>query len=247
MGTCPNCGHKAIMLGKMECKLCHKGMCDKCAIYLFKIWNPDKVILDRWYVCSEKCLQDFASQVEKQVSPEDVGISEVLAPSKIPFLVRRTLLNSKNQNGLSAELRGKLFQVNFAPIGDLDETPARNPLWERLQKHVRLMVVQNLITSKNFEKAAEIYEKFGMYEEAGRIRARGKEVRIKKTEVSVDLNSLLRQLKDGGIVVVYRCPHCGGKLKIDKNASMDKLRVCEYCGSEIETMDLADFLKTALS
>jgi DNA-directed RNA polymerase subunit RPC12/RpoP len=48
-------------------------------------------------------------------------------------------------------------------------------------------------------------------------------------------------------VAVYRCPHCGGKLKIDKDARMDKLRVCEYCGSEIETMDLADFLRTALS
>lgn len=74
-----------------------------------------------------------------------------------------------------------------------------------------------------------------------------KEISIKKTEVSIDLNSLLRQLKDGGVVAVYRCPHCGGKLKIDRNASMDKLRVCEHCGSEIETMDLADFLKTALS
>jgi len=241
MGKCPNCGHRAIMLNAMYCRNCHKEICDKCAIYLFKIWSPDRIMLDRWYVCSEQCLEDFANQLEKKVSPKDVGISEALAPSKIPFLVRRALLDQ----GFSAG-KGQ-FQVNFAPIGELDERPTGNLLWEKLQKHVRLMVVQNLITSGNFEKAAEIYEEFGMYEEAGKTRARGKEIRIKKTEVSVDLNSLLRQLKDGGVVAVYRCPHCGGKLKIDKTVSMDKLKVCEHCGSEIETMDLADFLKTALS
>jgi len=241
MGKCPNCGHRAIMLNAMRCRNCHKEICDKCAIYLFKIWSPDEVILDRWYVCSKQCLEDFANQLEKQVSPKDVGISEALAPSKMPFLVRRALLDQ----GFSAG-KGQ-FQVNFAPIGELDGSPAGNLLWEKLQKHVRLMVVPNLITSGNFEKAAEIYEKCGMYEEAGKTRGRGKEIRIKRTEVSVDLNSLLRQLKDGGVVAVYRCPHCGGKLKIDKTASIDKLKVCEHCGSEIETMDLADFLKTALS
>jgi DNA-directed RNA polymerase subunit RPC12/RpoP len=63
----------------------------------------------------------------------------------------------------------------------------------------------------------------------------------------VDLNSLLKQIAEQGIVAVYRCPHCGGKLKIGKETSETNLRICEHCGSEIETMDLADFLKTALS
>jgi len=51
----------------------------------------------------------------------------------------------------------------------------------------------------------------------------------------------------GGIVAVYRCLHYGGKLKIDKDARMDKLRVYDHCGSEIETMNLADFLRRLIS
>lgn len=64
---------------------------------------------------------------------------------------------------------------------------------------------------------------------------------------SVDLNELIRQVRDGGIIVVYRCPHCGGKLKVDKETNVETLTVCEYCGSEIETVDLAEYLRTALS
>ena len=43
------------------------------------------------------------------------------------------------------------------------------------------------------------------------------------------------------------CPFCGGKLKVNKNSTLDSLKICEHCGSEIESMDLADFLKTALT
>lgn len=251
MGTCPNCGHKAIFFSAMKCKLCGKEMCNKCAIYLFKLWSSDRIILDKWYVCSQQCLRDFESQVEKQVSLEDVGISEAQALGKIPFLVKRTLLGSETQERLSKEVfkpkSWTQFQVNFAPIEEYSEAPEGNLFWERLEKHVRLMVAQNLIKVRNFEGAAKIYEKFGMLEEAGKVRGRDREIRIRKTEVVVDLNKLLQQVRDGGIVAAYRCPHCSGKLKISKDTTAESLKVCPYCGSEIEVMELADFLRTALS
>ena len=86
-----------------------------------------------------------------------------------------------------------------------------------------------------------------MYNEARDLREKDRQIIVKKTEVSVDLNALLQQVKDGGIVAVYRCPHCGGKLRVGKDCQLEKLKVCEHCGSEIKTMDLADFLKTVLS
>ena len=86
-----------------------------------------------------------------------------------------------------------------------------------------------------------------MYEEAGKARDKRDEIRVKRTEISVNLSSLLEQVKNGGIVAVYRCPHCGGKLKIGKDTKIDYLRTCEHCGTEIEIMDLTDFLRTALS
>lgn len=59
-----------------------------------------------------------------------------------------------------------------------------------------------------------------------------------------DLNALLKQIRDGGIVVVYRCPHCQAPLKIGKDTKTESLRACEHCGSGIETVELADFLRT---
>lgn len=258
MGKCPTCGQKHIGMGIWECKNCGKQICGFCGIYIFTILKtqPKFGWVDSWFACSQKCLQDFASQVEKHLSSTDAGVSWPLSVEKMSFLVSETLPKLEHQyfgkRFLEFESKAEPFCVSFshsAPYSALvrGERPKGNMLFERLEKHVRLLVIQNLITTRNFEKAAKLYEENGLYEEAGKTRAMDKEIRFKKTEVSVDLNSLLRQLQEGGIVAVYRCPHCGGKLKIDKDVRIDKLRVCDHCSSEIETMDLADFLRTALS
>ena len=253
MGKCPNCGHKAWGLSITRCKNCGKEICYNCGFYLFKLWDAESLsLIDVWYACSQKCLQDFGNQVEKHLSPTDVGLSVRLTCDKILSLIGETLSKLGNQEYLGKDFaklksKAKPFRVNFAPPPVLGKVPIGNMLWEMLEKHVKLVLVKNLITTRNFETAAKYYEEIGMYEEAGKTRAMDKEIRIKKTEVSIDLNSLLSQIKDGGIVVVYRCPHCGGKLRVDKDVSTDKLKVCEHCGSEIETVDLAELLKTALS
>jgi uncharacterized protein with PIN domain len=86
-----------------------------------------------------------------------------------------------------------------------------------------------------------------MYDKARELRDTDRHIIVKNTSVSVNLNSLLQQIKDGGIVAVFRCPFCGGKLKVNKESTVDNLKRCEHCGSEITSMDLADFLKTALT
>jgi DNA-directed RNA polymerase subunit RPC12/RpoP len=99
-----------------------------------------------------------------------------------------------------------------------------------------------------YEELANEYEQRELYDKAWEMRNMARQLlHGKKQVVIVDLNKLLEQVKDGGIVVVYRCPHCGGKLEIGKGASVESLEVCKYCGSEIKAMDLADFLRTALS
>jgi DNA-directed RNA polymerase subunit RPC12/RpoP len=112
----------------------------------------------------------------------------------------------------------------------------------------------HLTLAQNLEKcgrpldAADIYEKYlRNYDKARQLREKDKHVIVKQTDISINLNALLQQLKDGGIVALYRCPHCNGTLKIGKDTSAESLKVCEHCGSKIETFDLADFLKTALS
>ena len=86
-----------------------------------------------------------------------------------------------------------------------------------------------------------------MYDKAKELRQKEKQVILKRIDVSVNLNTLLQQIRERGIVVVYRCPNCGGTLKIKNDASVESIKVCDHCDSTIETMDLTDFLKTSLS
>jgi DNA-directed RNA polymerase subunit RPC12/RpoP len=126
---------------------------------------------------------------------------------------------------------------------------SNTPLWmsEKSSSNAKLALAQNLERCGRTLDAARVFEELRLYDKARELREKDRHIIIKRTDVSVNINALLQQVKDNGLVAVYRCPHCGGKLKIDKNASVDKLKLCEHCGSEIETMDLADFLRTALS
>ncbi len=110
-----------------------------------------------------------------------------------------------------------------------------------------MAVARNLEQAARYQKAALVYEKLDDYDSAGRMREKDKRVEVRHTTVSVDLHALLKQFQEGGIVAVYRCPNCHGNLKISKETTLKSLRTCEYCGAEIEALDLADFLKTAIS
>jgi DNA-directed RNA polymerase subunit RPC12/RpoP len=100
----------------------------------------------------------------------------------------------------------------------------------------------------DYESLASIYESLKLYDKAREFRGIARRLKGKgKQVIVVDLNRLIQQVKEDGIVAIYRCPRCGGKLEIDKGTSVESLKVCKYCGSAIEAMDLADFLRTTLS
>lgn len=120
-------------------------------------------------------------------------------------------------------------------------------LKETFSKECRLALAKNLEQAGRYQNAAVVYEQLDDYDSARKMREKDKRVEVKQTNVSVDLNALLKQFQNGGIVAVYRCPHCNGKLKISKDTTMKSLRTCEYCNTEIEAVDLAGFLKTAMS
>jgi DNA-directed RNA polymerase subunit RPC12/RpoP len=251
MGKCPNCGHSAIFLTRIPCRICGKYACDKCAISLFDLRNAN-VYLDTCYVCTEQCKETFVLRFMEQLTTRDIPIDESVAVDKIPSLVRQSLMSPKNKDWLDKEwlayIDRKMRDDFYVDFGSLKgDSSSAESLLERLSNCIRLIVVKHLVTARRFEDAAKLYEKLGMYEEAGKVRAKGGEISVKRTEVSVDLNTLLREVKEGGIVVVYRCPNCGGKVKVSKETSVDSLKYCEHCGSKIETMDLAEFLRTALS
>jgi hypothetical protein len=220
---------------------------------MFKLWSPERVILDKWYACSSKCLEIFAHRVEQQVEHADPELINNL-PNSTAIFVLNTLNSGPSLTGLSFQAFSKKYTVNFAPSEEVDTNPRDNLLWKRLlrlreyyDQAQETAQLPNWIKAGRFEDVAQYYEKRGMYEEAGKARAKSREIIVKSTNITFDLNTMLKQIADGGIVAIYRCPKCGGKLKISKETTTANLRTCEHCSSEIQTMDLVDFMKAVLS
>ena len=62
-------------------------------------------------------------------------------------------------------------------------------------------------------------------------------------DVTVDINRLYDTIKTHGLAVPYRCPSCGGTLKLVGDRRFEK---CPYCGSDVDVrilMDLVSALK----
>ena len=206
--------------------------------------------------CSEACSNAFWNDVMScplEGVGTDVGdFSRNMGRLYLAAVLEALNRDPKNREQAIARVK-RALEINTdsysaLPMGDGGTLYKSSP---RLLDFVRLgyhALALNLEKCGRRQDAADIYEKrLQMYDKARQLREILNQVIVKRTDISVNLNALLQQLREGGVAVVYRCPHCGGKLKINKDTSSDCLSVCQHCGAEIQTMDLADFLKTALS
>ncbi len=57
--------------------------------------------------------------------------------------------------------------------------------------------------------------------------------------ISVDMNQLYDQIMRGGMAVPYRCPSCGGTLKLDGGKRFER---CPYCESDVDVKILSDLI-----
>ncbi len=117
---------------------------------------------------------------------------------------------------------------------------------------VRLKALHHLSRAKNFEvamryeDAAKEYEAMGMWKEAGEVRRSGFSAMHTTKSLEVDVNRLIDQMRQGGVSTEYRCPKCGGTIQITSSVTAESLRFCNFCGTAIETTNLAQFLKGIL-
>jgi DNA-directed RNA polymerase subunit RPC12/RpoP len=249
MVKCLNCGHKKLLLKTMRCLHCGKQCCEKCALYVLSVGFEYK------WACSEQCARKFEQKVldyslkdiETEMDDEfDSLENELWYEACIAALDKD---DSSRVAWFNLLKQGKDYAIR---IMDIDSKSSdgkhKTDLRDKFHNRALLALATNIEAVGRPLDAAIIYEKhLKMYDKARELREKQKQVTVKRVDISVNLNELLQQVKDGGIVVVYRCPRCGGKLKIGKDTSMESLKVCEYCGSEIEVMEIADFLKTAVS
>lgn len=110
---------------------------------------------------------------------------------------------------------------------------------EAAQRAVRLQA-EHFVLAERHEDAAQLYERIGMWKEAGQTR------RLKQrqviTQVNVDLNELITQLRGLGLTATYTCPACLSPIKITAETKPDALAKCRYCGVVIRPTDLVDAL-----
>ena len=99
---------------------------------------------------------------------------------------------------------------------------------------------RHLIEAEDHEAAAGIYQTLGMWKEAGEIRRNGRRQIV--TQVHVNVNDLVDQVRKAGIITDYMCPACRGHIRITGETTLATLRNCQYCGSAVQTTDLVDFL-----
>jgi predicted RNA-binding Zn-ribbon protein involved in translation (DUF1610 family) len=111
-------------------------------------------------------------------------------------------------------------------------------------KITKLQEAKNLEIAGRFEDAARIYESYQLYEEAGMARRKDRTTYVEQR--TIDINVLLNQLRAEGRSTNYKCPTCGGSIRITGSTTTSHLAKCEYCGNEIKIHDLVEFLKSIL-
>ena len=95
-----------------------------------------------------------------------------------------------------------------------------------------------------YEDAANEYEKLNFLDKARSLRERDKTTTVR--QVQVNINHLLDQMKQGSLVVPYKCPSCYASIKISGETTPDRLTNCPYCGTTLAITDIEKFLSSIL-
>jgi uncharacterized protein (DUF983 family) len=265
MGRCPTCGASSFFtVYTKQCANCGKVVCNKCVpqwhgTLIFKQSSEIPPTTPAGYetvgFCSNDCFTQFWQRVFDFPVAYDVGTDIDNFYKNLFLLWNKAIVNSFEKSNVSSarylvprvKMAERLHTSRFNAFPCLDSSGKAVWMFEKFRNNARTTLAENLEKCGRTQDSAKIYEDLRMYDKARELRERDRHIIVKKTDVSINLNSLLQQIKDGGIVAIFRCPHCGGKLKISDKTTINSLKTCEHCGSEIESMDLADFFKTVLS
>ncbi len=102
----------------------------------------------------------------------------------------------------------------------------------------------NYLNAERHEDAARIYESLGMHREAGEVRRAGR--RQVSTQVQVNVNDLMQQLRAMGVSANYTCPVCRSPTVITAATSPDALAKCRYCGAVTRPTDIVEAITKVL-
>lgn len=248
---CPSCGATGLFFkADRICAFCGRVSCSKCDSdkYGRVAFRNSSFEYETTNFCSGQCYDDFWRNVYLFRLNDYVG-------TDIHNFDRNSLKawDIAILNTITAHYKAK---IKDSIDGNIDNSPVfpiegdkKNQYcvqYTEFYQRAKIALADNLEKCGRIQDAAKIFEDLHMYDKSRELRQQDRHILVKNTNVSIDLNSLLKQVQDGGIVAVYRCPFCGGKLKVNQSTTLDSLRKCEHCNSDIKAMDLADFLKAVL-
>jgi hypothetical protein len=252
MGNCPSCGASSFFgITTKECFWCGKIVCDKCVPQwhgTLTLKTQTSVLYQTVGFCSDACYYQFSDRIQQYPKHKFVGTDIQNFNAKVLNAWHEAIFDAAANDFKATVRHATQFHSDYAPAIPWWDS-ARKSLWIYVEfyNRAKLALAENLEKCGRTQDAASIFEELQMYDKSKALRESDRHILVKNTNVSVNLNALLQQIKDGGIVAVFRCPFCGGKLKVNRDTTLDTLKRCEHCGSEITAMDLADFLKTALT
>jgi len=195
-------------------------------------------------VCSDNCLDAFTTLMGKKIAEAPIKMDEKETPDE--EIIDATI------SGNNLVIKEQVLEaVTEFPLGAtanrFHNYNSINPkLLNKIQQRKTLNKAKFFHKVGRFEQAAQLYEKLEMYEEARKARAEQRQFSVRRSEISVDLNLLLNQIKDGGMVVVYQCPYCKAPMRITKETTLTELQTCSHCNTAYRPIDIADILKSVL-
>jgi hypothetical protein len=105
---------------------------------------------------------------------------------------------------------------------------------------------KNAELAGRYEDSARCWEALNCYERAGAIRKMDWKRRTTVRKVDMDVCRILEQVRAGDFVIPYKCPNCGGSIKVNGSTSPERLTRCEYCGEVLSIHEIEKFLAAIL-
>jgi len=96
------------------------------------------------------------------------------------------------------------------------------------------------------EDAAVAFESLGLLETSGELRQPAP-LLVEERRVSIDVNRLVDQLRQGGLALRYTCPSCQAALDLETVLQGSRNGpTCNYCGTSLRIVEIEGFLRKYL-